>query len=199
MGVMTRRSVARSTGATRGAEGLDRRAFTVAEVERMQELGIFHPDEKFELVEGEIVPMQAKSPVHELIKNTLNRELVRSLPDDLWLGVETTIFLSERTALDPDISISPSSARRRKLTGADIVLAIEVSNATPGFDRGVKARLYARHGVQELWVIDTRRRRTFVHRGPREDGTWAQVETIAPEDPLVHPAIPGFTLRLADV
>ena len=85
---------------TRAAEGLGRRAFSVAEIERMQELGIFHPDEKFELVEGEIVPMQAKSPVHELIKNTLVRRFVRALPDDLWLGVETTLFLAERTALD---------------------------------------------------------------------------------------------------
>jgi hypothetical protein len=53
---------------TRAAEGLPRRAFTVHEVVRMQHRGIIHPDEKFELVEGEIVPMQAKSPVHELIK-----------------------------------------------------------------------------------------------------------------------------------
>ena len=35
---------------TRAAEGLPRRAFTVAEVEAMQRKGIFHPDEKFELV-----------------------------------------------------------------------------------------------------------------------------------------------------
>lgn len=42
---------------TRAAEGFPRRAFTVAEIEVMQDQGIVHPDEKFELVEGEIVPI----------------------------------------------------------------------------------------------------------------------------------------------
>ena len=47
---------------TRAAEGFDRRAFTVDEVLRMQEAGIISEDENFELIEGEIVPMQAKTP-----------------------------------------------------------------------------------------------------------------------------------------
>ena len=46
---------------TRAAEGFDRRAFTVDEVLRMQEAGIISEDENFELIEGEIVPMQAKT------------------------------------------------------------------------------------------------------------------------------------------
>ena len=39
---------------TRAAEGFDRRAFTVAEVLRMQEAGIISEDENFELIEGEM-------------------------------------------------------------------------------------------------------------------------------------------------
>jgi hypothetical protein len=54
MGGGERMGVARTT---LGAEGLPRRAFTVRDVERMQHRGVIHPDEKFELVEGEIVPM----------------------------------------------------------------------------------------------------------------------------------------------
>jgi hypothetical protein len=53
---------------TRAAEGLDRRAFTVSEVLRMQEAGIFGERERFELIEGEIVRMQAKGPLHETLK-----------------------------------------------------------------------------------------------------------------------------------
>ena len=57
---------------TRAAEGFDRRAFTVDEILRMQEAGIISEDENFELIEGEIVPMQAKTHVHELLKSALN-------------------------------------------------------------------------------------------------------------------------------
>ena len=73
---------------TRAAEGFDRRAFTVAEILRMQDAGIISEDENFELIEGEIVPMQAKSHAHELIKVALNIAIVRALPDHLWMGVE---------------------------------------------------------------------------------------------------------------
>jgi Uma2 family endonuclease len=51
---------------TRAAEGFDRRAFTVEEVLRMQEAGIISEDENFELIEGEIVPMQAKTHAHRV-------------------------------------------------------------------------------------------------------------------------------------
>jgi Uma2 family endonuclease len=54
---------------TRAAEGFDRRAFTVSEVLRMQEAGIISEDENFELIEGEIVPAQARSPVHQTFKS----------------------------------------------------------------------------------------------------------------------------------
>ena len=46
--------------ATTAAEGLPRRVFTVDDVSRMIEAGILREDERFELVEGEIVMMGAK-------------------------------------------------------------------------------------------------------------------------------------------
>src|SRR5277367_2913589 len=92
---------------TRAAEGFDRRAFTVDEVLRMQEAGIISEDENFELIEGEIVPMQAKSHAHELLKSALNFKLVPAMPETLWLGIETTIYLSDNTFVEPDLAIYP--------------------------------------------------------------------------------------------
>ena len=68
------------TDVTRAAEGFDRRSFTVAEILRMQDAGIISEEENFELIEGEIVPMQAKSHAHELIKSALNIAIARALP-----------------------------------------------------------------------------------------------------------------------
>jgi Uma2 family endonuclease len=68
---------------TRAAEGFDRRSFTVQEVLRMQEAGILSDDENFELIEGEIVPMPAKTHIHELIKSSLGLGLARALPENL--------------------------------------------------------------------------------------------------------------------
>lgn len=184
---------------TRAAAGLARRAFTVAEVEAMQRKGIFHPDEKFELVEGEIVPMQAKSPVHELIKETFVRLLHAHCPDDLWAGFERTVFLSERTALDPDISLFRSEDKTKKVDGGMLLLVAEVSHSSLAYDRGLKARLYARYGIPEYWVIDVKRRCTHVHTEPREDGSWGRTRTVEGHERLTIDRVPGFALVLADI
>jgi hypothetical protein len=47
--------------ATTAAEGFPRRAFTVEDIGRMIEAGVIREDEKFELIEGEIVMMAARA------------------------------------------------------------------------------------------------------------------------------------------
>ncbi len=183
---------------TRAAEGFDRRSFSVAEILRMQDAGIISDDENFELIEGEIVPMQAKTHVHELIKSALNIGITRALSDTLWVGVETTIYLSANTFVEPDLVVYPKGIKLEEVKGSDILLAIEVALTSLAYDRGLKARLYARHRVNELWVIDAERRRTFVHDG-REAEAWRSVAERGPEEALTSTALPGFSARLASI
>ena len=63
---------------TRAAEGFDRRSFTVAEILRMQDAGIISDEENYALIEGEIVPMHAKTHLHELIKSALTLAAARA-------------------------------------------------------------------------------------------------------------------------
>ena len=183
---------------TRAAEGFDRRSFTVAEILRMQDAGIISEDENFELIEGEIVPMQAKTHIHEIIKSALTIGVVRALPDQLWVGIETTIYLSPNTFVEPDLAIYPKGIKLEEVKGSDILLAIEVALTSLAYDRGLKAQLYARHGVNELWVIDAVQRRTFVHSGPGLQG-WRTVVELGPNDALVSTALPGFSIRLGSI
>src|SRR5208337_1834081 len=121
---------------TRAAEGFDRRSFTVAEILRMQDAGIISDEENFELIEGEIVPMHAKTHLHELIKSALTLAVARALPDRLWLGVESTIYLSANTFVEPDLVIYPRGIKLEEVKGSDILLAIDEAltlAALPGF------------------------------------------------------------------
>lgn len=183
---------------TRAAEGFDRRAFTVAEILRMQDEGIISEDENFELIEGEIVPMQAKSHAHELIKVALTIAIARALPDHLWMGVESTLYLSPNTFVEPDLTVYPKGPRLEDVKGRDILLAIEVAATSLAYDRGLKAELYGRHGVNELWVIDAARRATYVHQGPEGRG-WRSIVERGPGDALAFAALPGFSAQLAAV
>jgi len=180
---------------TRAADGFERRSFTVKEVLRMEKAGILAADENYELVEGEIVPMQAKTHAHELIKSAMILGLSRALPDRLWLGVESTMYLSANTLLEPDLVVYPRGIKLESVKGSDIVLAIEVALTTLAYDRGLKAQLYARYGVRELWVIDAKKRRTYVHTNPK-DGVWRSIETLGPEAELRCAEVPGFSIAL---
>jgi Uma2 family endonuclease len=112
---------------TRAAEGFARRAFTVAEILRMVEAGIIAEDENFELIEGEIVPMSPKGNQHEVLKSALTRILAKHAPDDLRLGVETSVYLDKHSFVEPDLCLYPKRLLPEDVKGRDILLAIEVA------------------------------------------------------------------------
>lgn len=90
---------------TRGAEGFPRRAFSVDDIRRMIDIGLIGPEENFELIEGDIVPMQGKSVGHDNIKHALNLLLARTVPDGMYVAIEPTIQLTQHTLVEPDIAI----------------------------------------------------------------------------------------------
>lgn len=64
---------------TQAAEGLPRYRWTVAEIDKLSEAGFFRKEDRFELIGGEIVPMQSKGTRHERVKMDLNLHLARTL------------------------------------------------------------------------------------------------------------------------
>jgi len=193
-----------NVGMTRAAEGFPRRAFTVDDISRMIEAGVIREDENFELIEGDLVVMAAKHVGHDLIKNSLNAALARLVPEGAFVAVACTLQLAEDILVEPDIAIvsravyagdRKSFARPRP---QDVPLLIEIAASSLAYDRGVKARLYARYGIREFWVIDADERVTWVHTGPSGD-TWSSIVERGLHDALTTLAVPGFSIRLADI
>lgn len=184
---------------TQGAEGLPRRAFTVEDAFRMVETGIIGPDEKLELIEGEFVRVNSKNNFHQNVQNRLTKVLVRMVPDDLAVGIEPTLKLSDITYVEPDIVIYRYSQAPR-LTADRAMLAIEVSDSSLGFDLGVKAGLMASAGVSEYWVINAQALEVTIHREPRADG-YGSIRRVARDEALTpaHPDLAGVTFRLTDL
>jgi len=89
----------------RAADGLPRRAFTVDDIQRMMEAGIFSEDERFELIEGNLVMMSPKHVAHERIKYGLTAALVRAAPDHAFVAIEGTIQLARDILVEPDITV----------------------------------------------------------------------------------------------
>jgi Uma2 family endonuclease len=189
---------------TRAADGLARRAFSVDDVRQMVDTGILDEDERIELIEGDLVMMAAKGYAHDYIKNALNLALARALPDNLALGVEMTVQFAQNMILEPDIAVFArkalikSGANFSQITPGGLLLAIEVAASSLAYDKGLKARLYARHNVQEFWVIDANERITWIHTGPNGE-IWSSIVERGPQDMLTTSALPNFSIRLGDI
>jgi Uma2 family endonuclease len=189
-------SVARVTSA---AEGLPRRRFTVAEVEAMVAAGVMEEDERVELIGGELVPMSPKGNHHEVVKTALLARWYRASPGDVLLTPETTFRLSEDTYLEPDIVIYPRTSGLRGLTGANVLLVVEIADSSLRYDTGRKAALYASFGIRELWVIDAVRLTTRVFREPAAD-LYRDARDFGPAEQLAPLVAPGvFSLRLDEL
>ncbi len=181
---------------THAAEGLERRAFMVADVLAMVEAGILARNERFELIGGEIVPMSPKGIRHEIIKQWLNKKLVFNLVEGLDTIPETTFYLADDTFIESDFVIYPSG-ELEKLNPENCKLAIEIADSSRSYDLGRKAKLYAEFGITELWVIDVNSRSTHVHLNP-QDGIYTSVQEMQTDEDVVPQNIPGLVLNLKD-
>ena len=76
----------------------------------------------------------------------------------------------------------------------DVLLLIEVSDRTIGYDRRVKLPLYALHRVPEVWIVDLDRGIIRVHRDPTPDG-YRVVRTRRRGDRLGPAAFPDIVVR----
>ena len=74
----------------------------------------------------------------------------------------------------------------------DVLLVIEVSDATLEFDLKKKAQLYARAGIPGYGVLDINKRRLIVHREPVGDSYASVLSYYANESvaPLAAPQSP---------
>jgi Uma2 family endonuclease len=181
-----------------------RRAFNVEDIRRMIEAGVIAESERIELVEGEIVVMAAKSVAHDHIQNALNLALVRTVPDGLYVGNGSTLQLAKDVLVEPDLAVISHTVYQADPksfacpTADDVLLVVEISVSSLTYDRKTKARLYARHGIREYWVIDATERRTWIHTGPTGDG-WLSIIERGPDDALETSALPAFSFKLGEI
>jgi Uma2 family endonuclease len=184
---------------TQAAEGVPRLHWTLAEFERLTELGIFTEDDRIELIEGELVPMSPKGNRHEVLRDELLNWMIERLPGrGLRLSVEIGWRPGGDIYVEPDLLVCPKSFKGPTVPATEVLLAIEVADSSLRFDTSTKARLYAALGIREYWVIDAKTMVTRVHREPSATGYNSSVEVASGE--MLTPAfVPSLGLKLADL
>ena len=139
-----------------------RRPLSVDDYHRMADAGIFGPEERVELIEGEIIAMPPIGPDHASLVARLTHLLSRfsePQPDLCLLAPRDDFYVG---------------AHPRP---ADTFLAVEVAKTSPAYDTNRKTPLYAREGILELWIVDVTGRAVVRFRSPARQG-YADVATL---------------------
>lgn len=182
---------------TRGAEGLDRRAFTVDDLDAMFAAGILDREDKIELIRGEIVPMAPQLTPHAYYKSRVGRWFGRVLDIQAYdVGIDVTLKLSADSLFGPDIVIGPpvDITSRSYLGIEQAALIVEVADTSLRRDKDVKALEYGAFGLPELWIIDVNARHTLVWR--KTENGFAQVAVTPFDQPLSPLFEPTLSLTI---
>ena len=153
---------------------------TVHDYYRMAEVGLLSPNDRTELIEGEIVDLPPIGSQHAAVVTLLTRRLTRAVDDSVDVRVQQPVRFMPRSEPQPDFALVRRMAdayRHGHPTAKDILLLIEVSDSTLRYDLEDKARLYAMHRVAEYWVVDLVNHRIVRHRAARRTG-YAQCDEV---------------------
>jgi Uma2 family endonuclease len=150
-----------------------RHPVTAEEFLRMDRAGVFAPEARLELIQGEIVEMAPIGSPHAGRVNTLTRLFVQRAANRAVVSVQGPVIVSERSIPQPDLALLKLRADDycdSNPTASEVLLAVEVADTTLAFDLGTKVPLYARAGIPEVWVVDVNERAIRVFRGPSASG-----------------------------
>jgi Uma2 family endonuclease len=180
---------------------VQRRRFTVDEYHRMAEAGVFHEDDRVELIDGEVVLMSPIGNKHAACVRRLNNILVVRVDGRAIVDVQDPVELDPHSEPEPDITLLRPRADFYAAAAPrpeDTLLVVEVGDSSVRFDRDVKAPLYARTGVSELWLVDVNAEQVSVCRRPTASG-YGDVTVRGRGDMLSPAALPGVSISVDEV
>ncbi len=144
------------------------RPLTRLEFERAGEQGLFGPDERLELLGGEVIrKMSPQSGAHAAATARVEEALRRAFPEGHVVRVQMPLALGTHSEPEPDVAVVAGCLEdfdHEHPTAAALV--VEVADSTLRLDRRVKASLYALGGIPEYWLVNLPERQLEVHREP---------------------------------
>ena len=181
---------------------LKRRRFTIEEFQRMGEAGILDEDERVELIEGEIVEMTPIGPPHASMVARLNALFAARLGGRVIVWPQNPLVLRRQTSqFQPDLALLRPRAdfyAARHPEPADALLVIEVMDSSVARDRRVKLPIYARAGVEEVWLVHAVVSTVEVCRDPR-GSDYRDRRVLDRSAVLSLLAFPDLVLTVADI
>jgi Uma2 family endonuclease len=165
------------------------------------EAGLFGPDERVELLDGQIVKMLPPGPWHNSAVAYLTEFLVDHRRGRWTVFVQNTLRASESSIPLPDLALLHRRKDRyatRLPEASDVLILVEAAQSTLRQDRKTKGALYARAGIPEYWIVNEPDHIVEVFRSPVA-GVYTVKFRVGPGEFLSPEAFPDVKLDIADL
>jgi Uma2 family endonuclease len=159
--------------------------WSVEQYERVVALGGFSPENRVELIEGELVEIMPQKPAHRLTVSLVLPIAMRWCGDGYHVLCQLPLRLGSSVP-EPDIAVIIGQPRdypdSHPTTAA---LVVEVSDTTLEYDQTIKAAIYATAGIEDYWIVNINERTVEIRRQPGPSGyrslqTYTETATITP-------------------
>ncbi len=184
-------------------DGFNRKKWTVRECRRMTETGLLAPG-KFELIEGEVISKMGQGRLHIAVVTRIIAVLTaifgsESVQNQAQIGIGE---IDENNDPEPDVAVLRGTVMdyldREPNPADEVLLVVEASYSSLTGDTTTKARIYAKYGIQEYWVVSILHRELIVFRQPGPDG-YSETLVVSETESLVPMAAPESSVRVADL
>jgi len=171
------------------------RKFSVDQYINLIEGGFFHPEEKVELIEGELMNKMGIGKEHASTVNRLMDLIFRAIANSGYrLSIQNPIRL-EKSRPEPDLVIQTEASWSSgdDPSAEDILLIVEVSQSSLRFDREVKLPIYAKANIPHFWIVNLEDGNVEVYTKP--SGGSYEERTIIENNETV--SLPQFDVSLS--
>jgi Uma2 family endonuclease len=180
--------------------------WTRLEYERLIDLGAFAPEERLELLGGQLVVREPLGTPHATGIRLVARALRAAFGPDWNIEAQLPVALDEESEPEPDIAVVSGGPRDHSASHPSRPeLVVEVAMASLALDRGEKASLYARAGVADYWIVNLVDNVLEVYREPVADPhgaygwRYASTATLRRGDPVTPRALPDSAIPVSDL
>lgn len=172
--------------------------------------GVLDPGARAELIEGRVLDMAPAGRRHVLCVDRLIALLAPAVEGRAVVCAYQPIHLDERSEPRPDLVVARQCPDRLQAGGPqagsvlrvvevlaviEVLLVIEVVDASLAGEIEGRCLLYARGGVEELWMVDLDREEVAVMRRPSPEG-YRQLRRSRPGEVLELPGLAGITVAV---
>lgn len=173
-----------------------RHRLTASAYERMAEAGIFSPDSRVELIDGEIFDMSPIGSLHAAVVSRLARDFIVAVGDAAVVRIQDPLRIDDFNEPEPDLAmLTPREDfyAARHPGPRDTLLVVEVADTSLDHDMTTKASVYAAAGIPEYWVLDLMSCSVAIFSDPR-GGSYETRRTHRSSEPIRPAGLPSCAI-----